>query len=706
MTRYQPSSTFEFYHQSPSTLDAKPVFSADDEMSVLDDKILESSTSDIPSMNDPRRSSFDHTPEDFSRRNSVWSESQSRHASQMSTPLFESVNPFVRVDTAPSASYGQPQSWPLSADSGSCTPTPIYEQFPHDYDGNSSNPFAGGAVGPVNPTSFSHIPYRPGSTFPGSTATPMSPQSSQGWVSGTSEATEARAKPVRNTPYRNGSPLHLRRDGIRKKNARFDIPAERTLSNIDMLISQCTDEDEIKELKQQKRLLRNRQAALDSRQRKKVHTEQLEEDKKRSSSLINELEEALREMKLREAEYHREKAELFEREQHLRGYIDQLHIEKEEMIRSHTLETGELRKKNAILREHLEKVELNAQPASNSTFRNDFSDYENITMENAPWDDFSMVNEFSLGTENHGLISTPTPVSDNSILVNSKKAEKSSDKPPGHTDSSPFSWNTFYMCLLFGAFIASNSSTVSPAIPPLSEEYRVESANVLRAVLASADSTDAANSLNPGAIPGPSLTTLEDDGGDFKPPPSNFQQAYANMRNTGMQHTKKVPEKVVRDFRRMVKKCSASTSVKDEQIGAASTDLSYDDFEHPTPLDATSNNSIYNDRIPLRPRKHQHATANPQEDLVLLFLPFPTALDQQFYLLCELFLAFRYLYTLYTLVVLCPMVLARTYKRSPPILSNLIAAKPQGWTLLQLGLRGLAILGRLFLNSVLRVAQI
>ncbi|OJD26680.1 hypothetical protein ACJ73_01929 [Blastomyces percursus] len=638
MTRYQPSSTFAFYHQSPA-LDAKPIFSGDDEMSVLDDKILESSTSDIPSMNDPRRSSFDHTSEDFSRRNSVWSESQSRHASQMSTPLFEPVNPFARVDTAHPNSYGQQQPWPLSADSGSCTPTPIYEQFPQDYDGSSTNPFAGGAVGPVNPMSFSHMQYRPGSTFPGSSATPMSPQSSQGWVSGTSEATEARSKPSRNSTYRNGSPLHLRRDGIRKKNARFDIPAERTLSNIDLLISQCTDEDEIKELKQQKRLLRNRQAALDSRQRKKVHTEKLEEDKKRSSTLINELEEALREMKLREQEYHREKAEHFEREQQLRTYINQLHLEKEEMIRSHTLETGELRKKNAILREHLEKVELGAQPAPNSTFRNEFSDYENITMENAPWDDFSMVNEFSLNTENHSLIRTPTPLPDTAVLVASKKSEKSLEKPPGHTDSSPFSWNTFYMCLLFGAFIASNSSSVSPAIPALSEEYRAESANVLRAVLASADSSDTASALNPGAIPGTSssttanlpttitgaemaqitgrgpsssnlddlhrnlvaptkqqeeeqvfsltteryrsLTTLEDDGGDFKPPPSNFQQAYANMRNAGMQHTKnapdiysrsllwdRVPEKVVQDFRRMVKECSASTQVKDEQAGA------------------------------------------------------------------------------------------------------------------------------------------
>jgi len=53
----------------------------------------------------------------------------------------------------------------------------------------------------------------------------------------------------------------LRRDGIRKKNARFEIPTERNLRTIDQLISQTADESEIKELKQQKRLLRNRQAA-------------------------------------------------------------------------------------------------------------------------------------------------------------------------------------------------------------------------------------------------------------------------------------------------------------------------------------------------------------------------------------------------------------------------------------------------------------
>jgi hypothetical protein len=92
----------------------------------------------------------------------------------------------------------------------------------------------------------------------------MSPQTSQGWVGGASsgDGADGQSKPVRtSSSFRNASTLHMRRDGIRKKNARFDIPAERTLGTIDFLISQTNDEDEIKELKQQKRLLRNRQAA-------------------------------------------------------------------------------------------------------------------------------------------------------------------------------------------------------------------------------------------------------------------------------------------------------------------------------------------------------------------------------------------------------------------------------------------------------------
>ena len=50
-------------------------------------------------------------------------------------------------------------------------------------------------------------------------------------------------------------------DGIRKKNTRIDIPAERNLHNIDELIEKAGDEEQLKELKAQRRLLRNREAA-------------------------------------------------------------------------------------------------------------------------------------------------------------------------------------------------------------------------------------------------------------------------------------------------------------------------------------------------------------------------------------------------------------------------------------------------------------
>lgn len=381
-----------------------------------------------------------------------------------------------------------------------------------------------------------------------------------------------------------------------------------------------------------------KQNRLDSRQRKKVHTEQLEEDKRRSSALINELQEALQEMKLRESESAREKNELLEHQEQMRQYIEQMHMEKENMIQSHTLATGELRKKNAILREHMEKMEMNARSSSsesNSGFRSDFSDYGSLAMDNNSWEPFSLADEFTLDTEHRPMDRAPTPTPANPLNLGFKEPEKAAEKSPS---DSAFSWNAFYMCLLFGAFVASNSgSASSPAIPALSEEYRAESANVLRAVLASASPTDAGKGLNAGSIIGPSsiataslpttisgsemaqmtsapnldnihqnlvaptkeqqqeeafamtteqyraLTTLEeDDGVEHEPPPSSLQQAYAAMRNNGLQNRAgiksnsdvysrsllwdRVPEKVLRDFRNMVKDCGAS-GVKVEGSG-------------------------------------------------------------------------------------------------------------------------------------------
>jgi hypothetical protein len=134
----------------------------------------------------------------------------------------------------------------MSAHSESNTPTPLYgpvqDPMPVQYASASAN--------------YSYQPQDPTS------AVSMSPQSSQGGWASTTSSDSAEQRADNRSPYRPMSPMTvLRSDGIRKKNARFEIPKERNLANIDALIMSSTDEHEKKELKQQKRLLRNRQAA-------------------------------------------------------------------------------------------------------------------------------------------------------------------------------------------------------------------------------------------------------------------------------------------------------------------------------------------------------------------------------------------------------------------------------------------------------------
>lgn len=374
---------------------------------------------------------------------------------------------------------------------------------------------------------------------------------------------------------------------------------------------------------------------LDSRQRKKLHTEKLEEEKKHFTQVISDLEEALQNMKLREAELLREKSEWMAAQQQINQYIEGLHMDKDEMIRVHTLETAELRKKNNILKETVEKLERQMRSSATTNLNTDFSDFENLTMDNAPWEDYTMSNGLPLETE-----STPaTSTMQSSAMVmstNDRVTEKSTT-----SNDYPFSWNAFYMCLLFGAFLASNGPSLSArSIPQLSEEYRAESANVLRAVLAASPpelaqanthqavasssaapmpttisgaqmaqmTTGAGHSSNLDelhstlAMPTKeqeqeqvfslnaeqynSLTTFDEAHVDYKSQPSNLQQALAAMRNnaainklptkaTSDVYTRslmwdRVPEKVIRDFQRMVQEYGASP-IKEEQSGFGQT---------------------------------------------------------------------------------------------------------------------------------------
>lgn len=258
--QYQQQPDFDFYRQPQWPLDSKPNRSEDDEMSLLDEKILEPTTpAEVSTENDPREPALDQSGNTFPPRTNMWHNpsqhvdyNHSRQQAHASTPMIDTgVGYFAGIETPQDGMYGQHPSWPSSALSGTSTPTPIF-----DHPGQGFHQMAY----PEGQMNINQVTY-PTDSF---SATPMSPQSSQGgWMSGTSsDGTEPRSRLIRSPSYPPTSPAcHIRRDGIRKKNARFDIPAERNLANIDSLILQTADEQEKKELKQQKRLLRNRQAA-------------------------------------------------------------------------------------------------------------------------------------------------------------------------------------------------------------------------------------------------------------------------------------------------------------------------------------------------------------------------------------------------------------------------------------------------------------
>jgi hypothetical protein len=253
-----------FYRPSPLTIDPNAKFFEEDDSSILDDNILDHSGLDSglemsPPMEGNRRDSFNHHNM-FSPKNEEW-QHVDMQTQPSSNPFVDSSNsnPFMRLDSAQAPNYAQSQ-WSLAHGSGSCTPMQSYDGLPADFDGSASlsyRPMQGQTPfsNPNAPVLFSSTTSNP--SMPGSPQKDFVP----------SNSLEYRAMPKRMRPHspvlRSHSPL-LRRDGIRKKNARFDIPAEHNLNNIDQLIATSTDEQEIKELKQQKRLLRNRQAAYGS----------------------------------------------------------------------------------------------------------------------------------------------------------------------------------------------------------------------------------------------------------------------------------------------------------------------------------------------------------------------------------------------------------------------------------------------------------
>lgn len=262
-----------YYRQSGLTVDTahaqQKFFEEEDcilDENVLDQSALDSGLEMSPTLVDSRRESFAVSSSIFSPKTEAWTavemESlpsnnpfmESQHP-QPQPQQHHSNNPFLRMDqqqqSQPQPFMSQPTNpWSLNS-SGSCTPMAQFDGLPADFDTSGGPLFQRPQIQGQTPFSnpANHVPMFPVNGHP-----MQQSASKDGWMTGLKDSKH-------NSPTIRSHNDLRRGDGIRKKNARFDIPAERTLNNIDALIAQSNDETEIKELKQQKRLLRNRQAA-------------------------------------------------------------------------------------------------------------------------------------------------------------------------------------------------------------------------------------------------------------------------------------------------------------------------------------------------------------------------------------------------------------------------------------------------------------
>lgn len=244
-------------------LDTSQKYRKDD--TLLDNSNIDSAFDMSPHMADSRRESFAVGPALFSPKTETWDavDMQSIPSTTGYSDHPNSNNPFFRLDQAQGATpfVNQASHWPFGNGSGTCTPMPQFDTLA-DFDKTSifQRP-----VGTSPPFSNPNMNIFAGlnSTTTSASALPTTSATAGQGVS-TLPRTDVSANGQKKLPASPTVRSHneLRRgDGIRKKNARFDIPPDRNLSNIDQLINQSRDEQEIKELKQQKRLLRNRQAA-------------------------------------------------------------------------------------------------------------------------------------------------------------------------------------------------------------------------------------------------------------------------------------------------------------------------------------------------------------------------------------------------------------------------------------------------------------
>ncbi|KAL1901832.1 hypothetical protein Sste5346_001535 [Sporothrix stenoceras] len=514
---------------------AQKYFDENDD-SILDDAVLDHNAIDSglemsPTMVDSRRDSFVLGSTFFSPKQEDWQPVEMQSLPSVN-PFEASTNPFLRMDHQQAQQQHQQAaqqhqriqqqhhamglgSWPMtastSAASGVATPVAHFDGLPTEFD-NATSVFQqrNSLQGPfpvMGAGLFQTVPGLPGMPTAANMVVTTSAGSVPMQVTSSNDSVDTQSAMAKRIPPQ--SPMmrshnDMRRgDGVRKKNSRFDIPSDRNLNNIDRLISNSKDEQEIKELKQQKRLLRNRQAALDSRQRKKMHTERLEDEKKHYTNHINNLEHEIETLRLQVSELQMEK-------QSVNQYIENMNMDKEEMIRQHTIETADLRKKISVLTNHVQVLEGSAAPAPNmashvsgytgagagASTMGPFGDMESLTIDGTTdsWEHLfpgmPSVGQPQQAEQQQQVVEIKTDpetvTATDADAVGSVLAS---------TEKSGSQGGLLFMLFLVGAFVM--SSRQMPSIPHVSDEMRVASAELLENVLK--DAGENAPSVNNAA---------------------------------------------------------------------------------------------------------------------------------------------------------------------------------------------------------------
>ena len=249
----------------------KNLVEADDDLAV-DENILDSNNFEMAATDhDQRRDSFASTTSLVSPTQHAWPEYSYNHEPTSNYPVGNStLNAFPENGATPYMHHNGPQftqygnhmgPWPQQQNVNTDSTHGAFPTFPSDLDTiKPEASYNGDHNPPSQSTAYGALPVQMDPEYPQYPTSAASPQ----WSTSSSDAVEKipRSGQFQSPMFNHNSP-HLRRDGVRKKNARFEIPEGRNLQTIDELINNTNpnNEDEIKELKQQKRLLRNRQAA-------------------------------------------------------------------------------------------------------------------------------------------------------------------------------------------------------------------------------------------------------------------------------------------------------------------------------------------------------------------------------------------------------------------------------------------------------------